>query len=214
MTTIAIIGAGAVGSAVGSNWAREGHTIVFGVRDATSERSRAALDRTGPNASAVTPREAAAAAEVVVLAVPWHAAEDAVRNLGNLDGKLLIDATNPLAMGPEGLSLDIGHLTSGAEKIAEWAVNARVVKSLNQVGAEVMANPEAFSHKPVMFVAGDDADARAVARDLVADLGFDARDAGRLQVARLLEPFAMTWIHLALNTDQGREWAFSVTDRI
>ncbi len=214
MTTIAIIGAGAVGSAVGSNWAREGHTILFGVRDPASERSRAALERTGPNASAVPPREAVAAADVVVLAVPWNAAEDAVRSLGDLGGKVLIDATNPLAMGPNGLSLEIGHLTSGAEKIAEWADNARVVKSLNQVGAEAMANPEAFSHKPVMFVAGDDAEARAVAQALVADLGFDARDAGSLQVARLLEPLAMTWIHLALNTDQGRDWAFAVTNRI
>lgn len=214
MTTLAIIGAGAVGSAVGSNWAREGHTILYGVRDPTSERSRAAVQRTGSNASALTPRDAAAAAGVVVLAVPWHAAEDAVRSLGNLGGKVLIDATNPLAMGADGLSLAIGHTTSGAEQVAEWADNARVVKSLNQVGADAMASPEAFSRKPVMFVAGDDADARALVQDLVADLGFDARDAGNLQVARLLEPLAMTWIHMALNAGQGRDWAFSITNRL
>ena len=101
-----------------------------------------------------------------------------------------------------------------AERVAEWVDDARVVKSLNQVGAEAMANPEAFSQKPVMFVAGDDANARAVAKGLVADLGFDARDAGGLKVARLLESLAMTWIHLALNTGQGRDWAFSVTDRL
>lgn len=213
MTTIAIIGAGAVGSAVGGNWAAKGHTVIYGVRDPQGDKVRAVVAVSGPNASAATPAEAAARADAVVLATPWGAAEDAVGSLGDLGGKLLMDATNPLTMGPEGFSLEIGHTVSGGERVAEWAPTARVVKTLNQVGAEAMKDPSAFTAKPVMLVAGDDPAARALAIALVGDLGFDARDAGPLRVARLIEPFAMTWIHMALVAGAGRDWAFAMVPR-
>lgn len=213
MTTIAIIGAGNVGQAVGKNWARKGHKVIYGVRDPNGDRAQAALRASGTNASAAAPHEAAQAADAVLLAVPWTAAGDAVTSLGDLGGKLLMDATNPLAMGPDGLSLAIGHSTSGGEQVAAWAKNANVVKTLNQVGAEAMAKPDAFASRPVMFVAGDDDQAKALALTLVGDLGFDARDAGPLSIARLLEPFAMTWIYTALVQGLGRDWAFAITQR-
>jgi hypothetical protein len=86
---------------------------------------------------------------------------------------------------------------------------ARVVKTLNQVGAEIMENATSLSARPVMFVAGDDDAAKRTVISLVYDLGFEALDAGALRQARLLEPFAMTWINQALLRGAGRDWAFS-----
>ncbi len=213
MSTIAVIGAGNVGAAVGQNWARTGHRVIYGVRDTGSDRVRAALDASGPSASAATPSDAAKDADAILLAVPWPAAEEAVRGLGNLQGKLLMDATNPLVVGPEGLALEIGHTESGGERVAGWAPGANVVKTLNHVGAEVMSDPSAFETTPVMYAAGDDADAKSTSLRLISDLGFEARDAGPLRAARLLEPFAMTWIHMALVQGEGRDWAFAVSRR-
>ena len=72
-----------------------------------------------------------------------------------------------------------------------------------------MADPSRLPAAPVMFVAGDDADARETALSLVRDLGFDAQDFGALKGARLLEAFAMTWIHMAVVQKTGRAWGFS-----
>jgi predicted dinucleotide-binding enzyme len=208
---VAIIGAGNVGGALGRAWSRAGHAVVFGVRDPGTAEVRALVAETG--AEAMAPAGAAAAGEVVVLALPWGAAEAAVRGLGDLAGKVVIDCMNPLAMGPDGLGLDRGHTTSGAETLAAWLPGARVVKTLNQVGAEVMADASGFAHPPVMFAAGDDVAAKAVALGLVRDLGFEALDAGALRQARLLEPFGMVWINQALLRGHGRNWAFAALPR-
>jgi 8-hydroxy-5-deazaflavin:NADPH oxidoreductase len=116
-------------------------------------------------------------------------------------------------MGAHGLGLDRGFTTSGGETVAGWLPGARVVKTLNQVGAEVMAATTGFAHPPVMFVAGDDREAKAVALGLVRDLGFDALDAGALRAARLLEPFGMVWINQAMLRGHGRDWAFAALPR-
>ena len=84
---------------------------------------------------------------------------------------------------------------------------------MNQVGFEVMANPAFAAGKPVMFVAGDDPAGKKVVLELVSSLGFEAIDAGELNVARLLEPFAMLWIHLMARRNQGRNFAFGMLRR-
>ncbi|MBX9701186.1 MAG: NAD(P)-binding domain-containing protein, partial [Acetobacteraceae bacterium] len=157
--------------------------------------------------------EAARGADAVVLAVPWGAAEGAVKGLGPLAGKLLLDATNPLAMGPQGLGLAVGHTDSAGERVAAWAPGASVFKTLNTVGAEVMADPSGFPVPPVMFVAGDDTARKPEVLGLIGDLGFQAVDAGPLRNARLLEAHAMLWIDLALQRGQGRSWAFGMLRR-
>jgi predicted dinucleotide-binding enzyme len=88
-----------------------------------------------------------------------------------------------------------------------------VFKTLNHTGANNMANPAYPGGRLVMFVCGDDARAKPTVLTLVAELGFDAVDAGPLKVARLLEPLAMLWIHLASNQGLGREIAFALLRR-
>ena len=112
-------------------------------------------------------------------------------------------------MGPDGLTLVLGHTTSAGEQVAGWAPGAAVFKTLNQIGFELMADNAGFSHRPVMFVAGDDAARKPAVLGLVGDLGFEAVDAGGLELARLLEPFGMLWIHMAINRNAGRDRAFA-----
>jgi predicted dinucleotide-binding enzyme len=204
---IAVIGAGSVGGTLGRRWAELGHSVCFGVRDVANADAKALIGGIRGDARLATVGDAARDAEVVVLATPYQANSAAIAEAGNLSGKILIDVTNPV--GPD-LTLAVGFNTSDAEQVAKLAPRARVYKAMNQVGFEVMADPSYAAGKPVMFVAGDDAAGKKVVLDLVSALGFEAIDAGELTVARLLEPFAMLWIHLMARRNLGRNFAFSL----
>jgi 8-hydroxy-5-deazaflavin:NADPH oxidoreductase len=206
---IGIIGAGNVGGTLGQGWTRAGHEVMFGVRDALHPKVVRLLEETGARAATIP--EAAAFGEVVVLATPWEAAEEALRGAGDLTGKVLFDCTNPLA--PQLAGLTHGHTTSGGEQVAAWTPGARVVKVFNTTGAENMANPDFGGTAATMFYCGNDAEAKAVAARLAADLGFDPVDAGRLDQARLLEPLALLWIRLAYVQQMGRGIAFKLMRR-
>jgi predicted dinucleotide-binding enzyme len=197
---IAIIGAGNVGRALGGAW-RADHDITYGVRS-PDDAKHADLD-----AATATNDAAVASCDVVALCTPWQGTQQAVAACGDLTGKVLIDCTNPLT--PDFTSLEIGHTTSGAEQVAAWAPGARVCKAMNQIGAPMMGHPRLPS-APVMFVCGDDKAAKQVTVDLVTQLGFEAVDAGDLTLARLLEPYALVWIHLALRRGFGTNWAFGL----
>lgn len=113
---IGIIGAGNVGSALGRGWAAKGHEIAFGVRNPGDAKTQEAVKATGGRARAASVREAASGAEVLVLATPWGAVQDAIQAAGDLAGKILVDATNPLKPDLSGLA--VGHTTSAAEEVA------------------------------------------------------------------------------------------------
>src|SRR5262249_26337275 len=146
-------------------------------------------------------------------AVPWPAVGDAVKACGDLAGRILVDVTNPLRMAADGLELALGFDRSGAEFVAGLAKGARVYKAMNQVGFEVMADVTGFPAAPVMFVAGDDAAGKAVVMGLVRDLGFEALDTGGLRYARLLEPYAMLWIHQVVDCGAPRDSSFAFMPR-
>lgn len=204
---IAIIGTGNVGSAIARGLAGKGHGLVLGVRDPENADAIALAARTG--ARLAMPAEAAKDAEIVILALPWAVAEDAVRPLGPLAGKVVIDCMNPLGMVDGALGLTIGHSGSGGEQVAAWLPQAHVVKTLNQVGAEIMARNDQLPHRPVMFMAGNDDAAKARVATLLEALGFAPLDAGDITKSRLLEPFGMVWINQALFRGKGRQWAFA-----
>ena len=208
--TIAIIGTGRVGAALGRGWAAAGHAIVFGSRHPHADDVEALVASIGKRAYSTSPDEAAASAEVVALAVPWDAAQSVVEGLGDLSGTILIDCMNPLAAG---LQPAVGGDTSGAEQIAGWAPAARVVKAFNTTGANNMADPDYAGTPLTMFVCGDDAEATSTVAELAEDLGFEAVDAGPLDRARLLEPMARLWIHLAMTEGFGREIGFKLLRR-
>jgi NADPH-dependent F420 reductase len=191
---IAIMGTGNVGSVLGKRWAQAGHSIVFGSRAPGRDDVQALVADAGANAAAAHPADAVAGAELVVLAVPWRAAEAAVTSIADWQGKILVDATNPIAPG---FKLAVGHTTSGAEEVAGWAPGARVVKAFNTTGDNNMADPVYDGQATTMFICGDDADAKEAVAGLAQTLGFDVTDVGDLTAARWLEPLAMVWISLA-----------------
>lgn len=100
---IAIIGAGSVGATLGRAWLKVGEDVIWGLRN-PADPKYAAL----PKDRLKTPVEAVKQAEVVVIATPWSVTEAAVKGLGSLADKIIIDATNPLGMGPDGLQLVLG----------------------------------------------------------------------------------------------------------
>lgn len=210
---IAVLGAGSVGGTLGRRMAEAGHRIVFGVPTPEEEKHRKLTDAIGGGTTVTSVGEAVRDAQVVILATPWDAARAALQAAGDLSGKVVIDCTNPLKLGPDGLGLSVGFTTSAAELVASWAKGAAVVKCFNQTGFGNMASPRYGDVRSVMFVCGDDAAARDTARRLAEEIGFDAVDAGNLKVARLLEPFAMLWIHLSATTPLKRDFAFALLRR-
>jgi hypothetical protein len=207
---VAIIGTGNVGSAIARGLKGRGHDVYLGAREPRAADVAALASETG--ATAMSPAAAASAGDVVILALPWRVAEGAVKALGPLTGKIVIDCMNPLGMVGGALDLTVGHTTSGGEIVAGWLPGAQVVKTLNQVGAEIMAQNDHLPHRPVMFMAGDDNAAKARVAALLTDLGFEALDAGDIAKSRLLEPFAMVWINQALFRGKGRSWAFAAVE--
>ena len=209
---IAILGAGNVGKALGIGWARAAHRILFGVSNPDDAKHQAAVAAAG-NAAIGKLAQVVKDAEVVVLAVPWDAVASVIEQCGSLDGKIIVDATNPLSFGQDGLGLALGFSTSGGEVVASLAPGAAVFKTMNQVGFEVMSDASGYATRPIMFVAGNDGAQKSVVLKLVEDLGFEAVNAGPLRNARLLEPFAMLWIDQALNRGAPRDNAFAFMRR-
>jgi 8-hydroxy-5-deazaflavin:NADPH oxidoreductase len=199
---LAIIGAGNVGKALGTALAAKGHVIAYGTRNPAKT--------TEPNATSVA--DALKTAELVILATPWSVTEALVcEHAGDLAGKIVIDATNPV--NPTLTALAIGFDTSGVELLQSQARKAKFYKAFNSTGVDVMVKPHFLEGDAVMFVAGPDGPDKQIVLRIVADVGFDSVDAGELKAARLLEPLAMLWIHLALNKGHGRDFAFVMARR-
>lgn len=201
---IAIIGTGTVGATLARRLQDRGDELLLGTRNPAEAQALAA--ETG--AEALLPEIAAAQADIIILAIPWRAVQEMISTLGDIGEAIVVDCINPLAMIDGQLALAVGHGTSAGEMIADWLPEARVVKTLNQVGAEIMAYPSVLPHRPAMFMAGDDVGAKRIVGDLLDYLGFQPIDAGGIHKSRLLEPLAMLWIDQATYQGRGREWAF------
>jgi 8-hydroxy-5-deazaflavin:NADPH oxidoreductase len=202
MMKLAVTGAGNVGGTLGKSLARKGHEVVYGVS------SDAKADR--PDKKPVA--EAIGDAEAVILATPWPVSENLVRqHASGLAGKIVIDATNPLKPDLSGLAT--GADTSGAETLQRAAPLAKFYKAFNTTGFQNMAQPMFPEGPAVMFIAGPTGVDMETVKRIVADVGFEAVDAGDVKAARLLEPLAMLWIHLTYAKGFGRDWAFRIARR-
>lgn len=199
---IAILGAGNVGTTLGRRFAEAGHTVTYGVRSPDDPKH---AGTPGP----VRPIGAAAAqADLLVLTTAWAGAESTLRAAGDLTGKILVDATNPI--GP-GMVLTHGTTDSGAEQVARWAPGARVVKAFNSIGREVMADPRFGAARSVLWLCGDDPGACGVVATLAEQLGFEPVRLGPLARARFLEPAALVWI--TASASLGRQFSWGVLRR-
>ena len=184
--TIAVIGTGNVGGALGPQFATLGHDIIYGSREPTRQDVQALVARTGHNATAMLPAEAAAVADIVVMATKWAQAEVALKSLGDLSGKIILDPNNAVRLDSSGTRHHDVE-TSAAQMIQDWAPNAMVVKAFNTLSAAVMADPASAGGPVTIPIAGNDAGAKAVIANLVTGIGFEVVDMGGIASAHAIE---------------------------
>jgi predicted dinucleotide-binding enzyme len=197
---ITVIGAGNMGSAFVKQLTRAGHRVSLTARDSGKAAEVAAAN---PGATVVVASRAAEDADAIIVATGYGDAVAALRSIGDLKGKVVIDITNPLT--PDYMGLTLGHDTSAAEEIAKAIPGAEVVKAFNTVFAQVLAQGADFGdgRKVTVFVAGDSERGKQTARALAESMGFETVDAGNLKNARYLEPLAGLNIYLGYGARLG-----------
>ena len=174
---IGIIGAGAIGQSVATQVVRAGHEALL-ANSRGPDSMAGIVARLGERSHAVTPQEAAAA-DIVVLSVPWDAVPDALANLPAWNNRILIDATNPVVQ-PGFRLAELGGKTS-SEVVASLAKGARVVKAMNTLLAKVLgSDPREAGGRRVLFISGDDAAAKKTVAQLLEEFGFAPIDLGTL----------------------------------
>ncbi len=191
--TIAIIGTGDVGTALGTEFAAQGHTIVYGSRDPSKGSVRKLVDQTGHGASATTQADAIKNADIVVLAVPGLLVEEITKSLGDLSGKIIIDPTNPLKRSL--LTLEHAVATSNAEIIQAAAPDAYVVKAFNTLNWKTMIDPDESGGPVSIPLAGDSSSAKETVAELVEGMGLEAIDLGGIENAHWIEGMLILWIN-------------------
>lgn len=196
---ITLIGSGNMGSGLAKQFAKAGHQV--GILSRDREKAEQLARQTGSRRLANAAD--GAAAEVVVVATHYEDAIDALRPLGSLAGKIIVDITNPLTADYMGLTL--GHSTSAAEEIAKAFPEATVVKAFNTVFAQILQEgPDLGNGQKVpVFYAGDVEAAKSRVRELIESTGFAPVDAGPLKNARYLEPVAGLNIYFGYGAGQG-----------
>ena len=205
---IGILGSGLMGGKLGTLFARAGHEVVFSYARSEEKLKKLARDAKG-KARAGTPGEAAQEADAVLLAVHWSRLEDVLNQTGDVSGKVIVTCSLP--MNADDTRLVVAHTSSGAEELAKRIPKARVVSAFNTVPSEVLFGVYAARRKagrPSLVCCGDDSRGKAVAAELIRDVGFDPVDAGPLRIARYTEPFALLVAWLAYEGKGGPELAY------
>ncbi len=183
---IGIVGSGNVGSALGTTWAKAGHTVMFSSLDLEKDKALAA--RVGSGARAGTSKEAAAFGDVLLIAVPYHALPAVGKDLGALlKGKVVIDTCNPFEQRDGEVGVKAREVGAGLMS-AQLLPGARIVRAFNAIGAARMGAAWQEPGKVGMPIAGDDAQAIAVASSLIRDIGYEPVLIGGLAMGRHLQP--------------------------
>ena len=197
MARVAVLGSGAVGTALADGFLKHGDDVVRGTREPA--KLAPSLATAGPRASTGTFAEAASRAEIIVLAVKGTAAESALELAGGepaLAGKVVIDTTNPIAPVPPEAGVLRFFTTlddSLMERLQRRFPGARFVKAFSCVGNARMVDPQLAGGPPTMFICGDDAAAKQVVHGILVRFGWDVEDLGGVQAARAIEPLCILW---------------------
>ena len=204
--TVAVIGTGDMGDSLGPRFAELGYRVVYGSRSPESDRVKALVKMTGENASAITPMEAAQQGDIILTLVPWPAMETVAQNLGNLDGKIIIDVSMPYAQGDDGYPQHLLQ-TSSAEMIQSWNPGAKVVKTFATLGSQVIDDPLVEGGIVSLPIASDHRDAKEKVAGIVAAMGLDPVDFGPLRMSRDIEIMQMIYM-IPLSQGRPENWEF------
>lgn len=197
---VGVLGSGEVARSIATGFARGGHDVMLGTRSPDKADLRDWLSGAGAGITAGTFAQTAAHGELLALAVLGNAAEEAIADAGaaNFEGKVVIDAMNPLDFsggGPPRLS--ITGADSLGERVQRALPGARVVKAFNTIGNPYFVDPAFSDGKPTMLIAGNDADAKRTVADVLADFGWsDVVDIGGIEGARELEAICIAWVKI------------------
>ena len=208
MSFISIIGSGGMAAAIGGLAAKAGHTVEVTSRDAA--KALALAEQIGASATTGT-FGAAPAGDIVILAVPYAAVLDVVKQYGEaLAGKLLIDITNPV--GPDFKSFVTPEDSFGAREIMKAAPSdAVVVKAFNTLFSHVLAAGPVDGHPLDVFLAGDDAQAKARVSAFIESLALRPMDTGQLPMARTLENVALLSLGLVAHSVKHTNFSIGVS---
>ncbi len=202
---IAIIGTGNVGGALAERWAKAGHTIRLGVRDTANFKGKELLQL--PNTTVHLLADAVKASDVILIAATPQSVIAIVEQMGDVAGKVIIDAMNSVRTRPE-------PYADTFEALKALTKGAHLVKCFNSTGFENMRDPSYGDTAIDMFMAGSSEKGKTTARQLALDAGFaECYDFGGDDRVSLLEQFALAWINLAIMQGQGRGIAFKVIRR-
>ena len=204
--TIAIIGTGDLGDSFGARLADLGYPVIYGSRSPDSERVQAVVAKTGNGASAASQQEAANRGDIIFLPIPWPAMETAAQNLGNLDGKIVVDPSVPWTQGDDGYP-KVSVTPSSAELIQQWNPGAKVVKALGTMGSMIIDDPSTVDGPVTIPIASNHRDAKETVARLVNEMGLDPVDFGPLRMARSIEALAIIYM-IPLLQRRSEEWEF------
>jgi len=183
---IGIVGSGRVGGGIGSVWVKAGHEVMFSSRHIEHDKALAA--KLGANAHAGTPREAAAFGDVVMISVPYGALPEVGKDLEALiKGKVVIDTCNPFVWRDGEIATWARDKGAGLAS-AELIPGARIVRAFNAIGAARMSTAYQDPGRIGMPIASDDAEAIAVASNLIRDIGYEPIVIGDLEMGKYLMP--------------------------
>lgn len=195
MKKIAVIGSGVVGQVLADGFLKHGYEVMRGSRE--PQKLADWKNSAGERAACGTFAEAARFGELVVLAVKGNAAESVIDQCGaGLDGKTVIDTTNPLAETPPKngvLAFFTGLDDSLMERLQRRQPRAKFVKCFSSVGSALMVNPDLGGIKPSMFICGNDAAAKQQVTNVLDQFGWETEDMGAAEAARAIEPLCILW---------------------
>jgi 8-hydroxy-5-deazaflavin:NADPH oxidoreductase len=203
---IAVVGTGNIGGRLAKVWAGKGHHIFLGTRNANDEKILALVGAHPARITAHSTADAAQRADVILLAVPSSVAFNAVHELGNIKGKIIIDAMNAVFRKPEPYS-------TTSEAIIAASGNDHIVKCFNWIGAENMDNPYYGNDVADMVLCGNYSDDKEIVKQLAEDCGFNVYDIGSIAREAVTENAAVLWGSLASGAGLGRNIAFKILKR-
>lgn len=206
--TIAIIGTGNVGSTLGKRWAALGHKIIYGSRSPDSDKTKKLLAETGNGATAVVQSAAARTAGVVLLATPSQSALEIVASLGDLSGKVVMDAMNAMTFNA-GKLIEPPDTEALAARIQDMAPRAYVVKAFNTTNTTAMRDPKLTGGPITIPIAGASLDAKARVSALITQLGLEVFDMGDASALKFLEHLGRIYVGYSVaNRPQRMEFSF------